>query len=263
MAAAARVGRTTPCCTIHMMIDVVSAYQKAKKRLFLLDYDGTLVGFEPLPELAKPSPDLLSLLKKLTDDPHNTVAIVSGRSHQPFDSWFDELPLTVFAEHGAMLKQPGQEWEILLRQGDDWNTPVQKLMQKAVDHVAGSFIEEKTIGHVWHYRAAPDQALAESTAAQLKNDLTSVAAQHDLLITASKRMVEVRLKSAHKGTAVIHALDKSYDFILAAGDDLTDEDIFAALPPSAFTIKIGPDATIAKHRLPSYEAFLDLLKNLG
>ena len=49
------------------------------ERLILLDYDGTLVGFQKRPEDAVPTPEVIQVLKDLTSDPANHVVINSGR----------------------------------------------------------------------------------------------------------------------------------------------------------------------------------------
>ncbi len=43
--------------------------------------------------------------------------------------------------------------------------------------------------------------------------------------------------------------DRTFDFIIAIGDDKTDEDIYRLLPPEAVTIKIGITSSIAKYNL--------------
>ena len=55
-------------------------YERGQRRLFLLDYDGTLVNYQSMEELAEPSPALLSCLEELTADPRNTVYIICGRN---------------------------------------------------------------------------------------------------------------------------------------------------------------------------------------
>lgn len=55
-------------------------YERSQRRLFLLDYDGTLVNYQSMGELATPSPALLSCLEELSANPRNSVYIVSGRN---------------------------------------------------------------------------------------------------------------------------------------------------------------------------------------
>jgi len=69
---------------------VCSAYSQAKKRLFLLDYDGTLTPIVKNPQDAKPSPHILMALEELIADKRNQVG---NRSHQSLNSnWMLLLP---------------------------------------------------------------------------------------------------------------------------------------------------------------------------
>lgn len=54
-----------------------------------------------------------------------------------------------------------------------------------------------------------------------------------------------------------------YDFILAMGDDTTDEDMFRALPVSAITVKVGIVSEKAKYNLSSQEEVLPFLEELS
>ncbi|HEY0350934.1 MAG TPA: hypothetical protein VGC48_02370, partial [Gemmatimonadales bacterium] len=51
--------------------------------------------------------------------------------------------------------------------------------------------------------------------------------------------------------------------VLALGDDRTDEDLFAALPSEAITVKVGPGATQARFRLEGVPAARALLHSLA
>ena len=53
-------------------------------------------------------------------------------------------------------------------------------------------------------------------------------------------VIEVRNSGINKGTAALEWLERrAPDFILAAGDDRTDEDTFEVLPPDAWTVRVG------------------------
>ena len=67
---------------------IVSHYVSSSKRLFLLDYDGTLVPFVPHPEKAKPDEALINLLSELASIRGNEVVLVSGRDRETLDKWF-------------------------------------------------------------------------------------------------------------------------------------------------------------------------------
>ena len=77
------------------------------------------------------------------------------------------------------------------------------------------------------------------------------------------KIIEIVGSSVNKGTAAIEQLDSSnYDFILAAGDDITDEDMFHYLPPRAINIKVGLKDTVAKYRIVDPIAMVDFLEQL-
>jgi trehalose 6-phosphate synthase/phosphatase len=54
----------------------------------------------------------------------------------------------------------------------------------------------------------------------------------------------------------------NYDFIMAIGDDTTDEDMFKALPETAYTIKIGKMSQVARYNLRSQSKTLPFLRKL-
>lgn len=62
---------------------LLSHYERStSRRLIVLDYDGTLVSFQSLAELAKPGQGVLQCLIDLASDPQNIVYIVSGRHRE-------------------------------------------------------------------------------------------------------------------------------------------------------------------------------------
>jgi trehalose 6-phosphate synthase/phosphatase len=77
-------------------------------------------------------------------------------------------------------------------------------------------------------------------------------------------VLEVRLRGVHKGTVVDRVLERAPKGTLffAAGDDRTDEDLFAALPLDAISIRIGPGVTRARFRVSSPWELRRLLQTL-
>ena len=71
----------------NLLKQIKALYTQARSRLILLDYDGTLVGFQKRPEDAVPTPEVIRVLKDLTSDPANHVVINSGRDHQTLEKW--------------------------------------------------------------------------------------------------------------------------------------------------------------------------------
>ncbi len=62
------------------MQQIRDAYERATRRLLILDYDGTLVPLAKRPQQAAPPNRLVDLLSALAADARNWVALISGRS---------------------------------------------------------------------------------------------------------------------------------------------------------------------------------------
>lgn len=82
-------------------MEIIEKYYKSKSRLLLLDYDGTLIGLKKRPELAVPSARLKNILHFLENDFKNRTILISGRDYTELATWFKDLSLEIFAEHGA------------------------------------------------------------------------------------------------------------------------------------------------------------------
>jgi len=77
------------------------------------------------------------------------------------------------------------------------------------------------------------------------------------------KVVEIRSAGVNKGTAALYFLhDSEFDFILALGDDWTDEDLFGILPESAYSMRVGMHLSFARFNLQTYTDAIFLLKEL-
>jgi trehalose 6-phosphate synthase/phosphatase len=243
-----------------MEATIFDTYNRSSHRLFLLDYDGTLSEFYPLPSDAKPTKALLDILKSLGGNPKNTVVIISGRDHKTLEKWLGNLPLAFVAEHGFFLKEKGGTWKTTTSSDSTWKQLVRPLMENVTAQMPGTFIEEKSSALVWHYRQAE---IPESAINQFELLLRDAVDGHNIAVMPGHKILEVKLSGFNKGTVAKHWLKQQvWDFILAAGDDTTDEDFLSVVPDIAFTFKIGPGKTVAKNRLPNPNAFVELLSNL-
>lgn len=234
-----------------------------KRRLLLLDYDGTLVPFVSEPSKAAPDPEILDVIKRLCMKTRNTVIIVSGRDRQTLDRWFGKLKLGMIAEHGVWYKEKSADWKMLKQLKSEWKEQIRQILELQVDRTPGSRIEEKEFSLVWHYRKT-DERLGERRASDLKERLIDIATQMNLSILEGSKVVEVKNSGVNKGTAVRRWLDKQeHDFILAIGDDWTDEDTFEAVTESAYSIKVGIGFTKARYTIPSPGDARNLLKKIA
>ena len=77
-------------------------------------------------------------------------------------------------------------------------------------------------------------------------------------------MIEVKNGGVNKGIAAMHFIkNEQLDFIMAIGDDWTDEFMFKELPNDAYTIKVGIKHTAAKYKVENVEAVRSFLKGLA
>jgi trehalose 6-phosphate synthase/phosphatase len=237
-------------------------YDRSLRRLLLFDYDGTLAPFANHPHLAKPGPELLNLLERLGADPRNELVLLSGRDKTTLEEWFGSLPMNLVAEHGAWIKELKQPWQMIKPLSADWKAKLIPILKTYADRVAGTFVEEKEFSVVWHYRNAdPERGLL--AARELADDLLAFTANIDVEVLQVNKAVELKNAGIHKGIAVQRWLAKGgFDFVLAIGDDRTDEDAFAVLPERAYSIRVGTSATQARFHVHGPEEISRLLEAL-
>lgn len=237
-------------------------YAEAHDRYIFLDYDGTLVGFNADIERASPDQELYDILTQLSADPANKVVIISGRRHETLQEWFGHLKLDLIAEHGAWQKHYQEEWKALPLLTDAWKKEVSAVLDTYTDRTPGSFIEDKSYSLVWHYRKV-EEGLGELRANEIINHLKVTIANKGLQMMPGNKVIEFKNIEVNKGKAALNWLyGNTPDFIIALGDDHTDEDIFKALPPEAYTIKVGSNISAAKYYLRNFAEVRGFLKTL-
>jgi trehalose 6-phosphate synthase/phosphatase len=243
--------------------EIHEAYLRASHRLIILDYDGTLVPLADLPQQAAPPPAVLKLLASLAADSSNCVALTSGRRTRDMDQWFGMVEgLWLIAEHGAEFKQPGtSSWEKLRSPASaNWKSSVMPILEHFVDRTPGSFVEEKEYSLVWHYRLAEPE-FGTWLANELVSMLEAMLAETELTATRGAKIVEVKPVWANKGEAFtrLQEAQAPADFLFAAGDDRTDEDVFERMRDGAWTLHVGPGSTRAAFVVPDFEGVRRLL----
>ena len=208
----------------------LAAALAAERVAVFLDYDGTLVEIAARPDLARPDAELIGLLADLSRRTDYSVHVVSGRPRAELERWFGALPLGLHAEHGMYSRIDG-DWVARGVVPEDLRARVKSTLEQVASCTPGSHVEVKANGT-------------------------------PLEVLAGDKVVEVRLRGMHKGL-VVRGLLRPGDLALAVGDDRTDEDLFAALPDDAMTVKVGRGSSVARHYLPDVAAVRALLRALA
>ncbi|MDA3891261.1 MAG: bifunctional alpha,alpha-trehalose-phosphate synthase (UDP-forming)/trehalose-phosphatase [Salinivirgaceae bacterium] len=237
-------------------------FNAARNKVLFLDYDGTLQRFFGNPEDAKPDKELITLLKSLKNDENSKIVIISGRDKTTINEWFGEMGITLIAEHGAWIKYANEDWKERIKRSATWKDNIRPVLESYVDRTPGSLIEEKTHSLVWHYRKA-DIELGALRALEFKTDLSDLVTNQELEILEGSKVIEIKETGINKGNAALEYLvDTDFDFMLAIGDDWTDEYLFKELPDTALTFKVGTDRSAAKYFVENHKSVRSLLKSL-
>ncbi len=240
-------------------LEILERYENSRRRLFFLDYDGTLTPLVRHPGLAELDDSKRALLRALASEPKNSIVVASGRERQTLEDWLGALAIGLVAEHGAWLKFAGHDWRRAKPVANEWKRELLPILEIYADRLPGALVEEKEASVAWHYRMAdPEQAAL--CAPELIDHLLNMTAKTDLQLIQGNKVVEIRQTGVNKGAAAVSWLtNDDYDFILGIGDDTTDEDFFKTLPASAYTIRVGMAATHAQYNLHNSDEVIDLL----
>lgn len=212
-----------------------------------LDFDGTLVDLIDDPEQVRADAELRDLLDRLEAALPRRVAIVSGRSLEQLGRMLGGAgeALALAGSHGAEFRVGSEAPEVAV-------PPTLPQVAEAMNAFAatrpGMAVERKTLGVGLHYRRAPEH---EADALALADAL---AREHGLHLQRGKMVAEVRV-DGDKGRAVtrlVAGAAMAGTTPLVFGDDVTDEDGFAAAAAlNGAGVLVGPPReTAAAYALP-------------
>lgn len=268
-----------------------------------------------------PTAELKSVIEALCADPKNYVFVVSGREVPALSQFFGNFTdLGLGAEHGFYYRWPRDEfisdtggvaitshsgspsntgkWKTIMEVGDQsWKDSAKLLMDIYTQRTHGTYIEQKGNALIWQYRDAdPEFGFLQSK--ELEEHLTEIMSPYAVQVIrgggVSDGYIEIRPAGVSKGLFLEHivnhlkSLKNDCDFVLAIGDDATDEPMFEAVariqekekatsresrsptqrggsPPelAAFSVTVGKKPTLAQGYLDDTSAVLELLTTLS
>jgi trehalose 6-phosphate synthase/phosphatase len=244
---------------------VCAAYKNASSRLILLDWGGTLVESTKGDKLQSyamvqghttrggPSAELKTTLEALCLDPQNIVFVVSGKELPAMDAFFGNFrALGLAAEHGFYYRWPRNDvgfevstetgkpsWKSIMSVADEaWKESARKIMSIFMQRTHGTYIEEKGHALIWQFSDAdPEFGFLQSK--ELEEHLVMIMQGYNVDVIRGGGVgdgyIEVRPAGLSKGLFLEHAvlllsqMHKPPDFILAVGDDSSDEPMFQRL----------------------------------
>jgi trehalose 6-phosphate synthase/phosphatase len=265
LAIASERGRETARMAQTDLARLVALARATPELVLLLDYDGTLVPFASTPELGRPDDDLLNLLGDLAHRTGTTVHVVGGRGRETLERWLGMTGVGLHAEHGVWFRPPGTTgWSTSVTDSGEWREAVSNLFAEFVASTPGSLVEEKTLGLAWYYRGN-EPAFGVRQADQLWQQLIEVLDGTQAEVIEVSGGFEVRPRGINKRLVVAEALKRASPeaYIVAIGDDQTDEDMFSALPEHGLAIRVGPGRTSAPYRLADVAEVRAFLAELG
>jgi trehalose 6-phosphate phosphatase len=204
------------------------------------DLDGTLTPIRPRPEDVGPDPQRTALLDRLGHGLGGAIAIVSGRALEDLDRVLEGGVSAIAAVHGLVRRRATGE------RIDAAVDPLPETARRAVKAFAGAHpalrTEDKGVALTLHYRAAPDlgdacRALADR-----------LAREHGLTVQRGDMVVELRAPGPTKAEATLAFMAEppfAGRVPVFVGDDLTDEDGFAAAQ------RLGGFGVVVGQRRPS------------
>jgi trehalose 6-phosphate phosphatase len=263
---ARNMSRTTPHTrqeSASALVQALTELAQTPRLLVALDFDGTLAPFVDEPLKARTLPEAKAALDRLQRVPETWVAYVSGR---PLASLArvteaDDDALLI-GSHGVEVRF-GADGDDLELNEDERNRLARlgALLEHIVSNAPGAILERKPVGFGVHTRKlgaeharAVHQAALEA-AAEVGGHLT---------VRDGKDILEFAVREANKGDGLQRLREHVHaTATLFAGDDVTDEDGFAALRPGDVGIKVGEGDTKAQFRVADPQAIAELLELLA
>jgi trehalose 6-phosphate phosphatase len=239
--------------TADLLLERLSA-EPGEAALFL-DFDGVLAPIVARPEDAWPTAGTRAELERLVGR-YAIVAVVSGRAGEDVRKRLAVDGVVCVGSHGLELEPQADRWRRTLAEfaaGAPW--PQED-------------IEPKGLAVAFHFRNQAD----EEAAIRALDAIAESAREEGLVARYGRKILEVLPPvGSHKGTAVRRLLeDRGLRRALAAGDDTTDIDSFAALNGLEVAVRVAVASTEAPQVLldaadivvASTDDFLTLLRRL-
>ncbi|MCP2030486.1 trehalose 6-phosphate phosphatase [Okibacterium sp. HSC-33S16] len=231
--------------------------------LVALDFDGTLAPFVDNPDDSRAIPEARQAVAALLEVSHTTVAYVSGRAIDSLQRVAGSADgILLVGSHGAEYRFDGVDTHPPLSEDERARVHTLSTALSSVSSAhPGTWVEAKPAGFALHTRGL--SAEKERLAADAARDAVTKT-RLPVTVRDGKDVLEFSILSVTKGDAIRHLRDYTgATAVLYAGDDVTDEDGFAALGAGDLALKCGEGETGAKYRVASPSEVAAVLARLA
>ena len=222
--------------------NVSTKYQAAERRLFIIDYEGTLASWGAPTSIVLTTPKrAIDALNDLIEDPKNTVFVMSSRMPEELERLFRQVPgLGLIAENGCFLMEAGaDDWIELtdIDHADAWKPGVKNILEYYNERIEGSKIEERHCSLIFDHSKAEDPKAAFKQAGECANHIND--ASHDLNIhvvpvEGALIVSQADINKSSATTLISQKLEQLKDekgvplpdFLFVVGDSREDEYVF-------------------------------------
>jgi trehalose-phosphatase len=232
------------------------SYQAAQKRLFIIDYEGTLAPFGSVNKTVLTSMERVNAaLNELLVDKRNIVYIMSGRTVEELEMLFGRVPsIGLIAENGCYLREMySDEWTAFAdaQKTKKWKEAVKSILQYYVERVEGSWVEERHCSLTFHYeKAKGDDGSATRQAGDCATHINDACETQRVRAIPTKDSVIIEPMDLDKSTAAKHIVDSMKkderpDFLFVAGNDRDDEVVFRWAKAASDSLDIKEVTTVS------------------
>ncbi|GAA1165211.1 hypothetical protein GCM10009584_02610 [Ornithinimicrobium humiphilum] len=249
------------------LVDALTRFAAHREVLVATDFDGALAPLVLDPMSARPVDGAMETLTALADLPGTTVALVSGRALEPLRELTGaEEPIVLVGSHGAEdSRRP--DGLVLTDEQRALLDRLEGALDRLAEQYPGVRVERKPAARVVHTRG-----LSRPLGEEALEAAEALGERHtSLVVTPGKEVVELAVAHVGKGAALVSlARELDADAVLYAGDDVTDEDAFAAIEddpdedrrPRHVSVRVGDGETRARHRVADEHELVEVFRVL-
>lgn len=222
--------------------DVEAFFQQltdAKRRVLLIDYDGTIAPFQVDRTKAVPYPTIPELLDSIMATCGTRVVLISGRNAREIPPLLGIRPHPeIWGSHGFERLFCDGRYEIGYL-SERTLSALADAASRLEDAGLGALTELKVGSIAVHWRGMKNPHIEEARTTCYRT-LSPIACAGNLLLTEFDGGLELRARNCTKGDAVRAILSELSSDVPVAylGDDQTDEDAFKALKGRGLTVLV-------------------------